>query len=339
MALCAQKFLFIRGLRLHNLPAVRVLFRPQGRMRLWMHPLRRTLSTIWSAARQVWVGGGRGQIWHSTFFTFSPGWKGQEIVTVHDMAPERFPELFNDPMDRVGREAKRRCVERAAAVICDSEATRSDLERLIPISHQPRHVVPLAHSEIFRVLHDNELDSQELSPEPFILYVGSRAHYKNFRSILDFFAFWERRHEIRLLVVGAPWTAHERDAIRSRDLQTRIQHAGAISDERLCQLYNSASALVLPSLIEGFGLPLLEAMACGCPIAASKIPSTLEVAGDCPVYFEPLDVRSIATAINHLIGEGRDTARTAAGLQRARLYSWDSTARAYLEIFQQVLRG
>jgi glycosyltransferase involved in cell wall biosynthesis len=126
---------------------------------------------------------------------------------------------------------------------------------------------------------------------------------------------------------------------KSKGLNDLVVHAGSLDDLGLNQLYNNASALVFPSLIEGFGLPLLEAMACGCPIAASEIPSTTEVAGDCPVYFDPHDPLSLTNALNRVVSEGRDSFRVGAGLQRSGMYSWDRTARAYLDVYEGLARG
>jgi len=321
-------------IELRQAPSVRIVLRPSGRWRRVLYPFRRVISRTWNHARQAWVGNGVNQIWHSTFYTYQPGWRGAEVVTVHDMAPELFPELFSDPMDAVGREQKKRCIERAAAVICDSEATSQDLKRLLPLDSKPIHIIPLAHSEAFQRLPNNRIDPQIVPALPFILYVGSRVHYKNFSFLLDVFAAWEKRNEIHLVLAGPPLTSEEKNTLKAKGLSELVQHAGVIDDSALSQLYNTAAALVFPSLIEGFGLPLLEAMACGCPIAASEIASTVEVAGDCPVYFDPYDPLSLSNALNRVVSEGRGSARVNAGLERSGLYSWDRTARLYLDVYE-----
>ena len=113
-----------------------------------------------------------------------------------------------------------------------------------------------------------------------------------------------------------------------------LQH---IDDADLCRLYNQAAAFVYPSLYEGFGIPLLEAMACGCPIIASQIPSTAEVAADCPIYFAATDEGSLLEAMDIAVTEGRNSARVHYGLERARRYSWDMTARKILETYQSLI--
>ena len=105
----------------------------------------------------------------------------------------------------------------------------------------------------------------------------------------------------------------------------------------MCYLYNRALAFIYPSLYEGFGIPLLEAMACGCPIVASRIPSTIEVAGDCPVYFNPNDVEELISALDIIIPEGRNSKRTRSGLERVKKYSWQKTAEQTLEVYHSLV--
>jgi glycosyltransferase involved in cell wall biosynthesis len=291
---------------------------------------------VWGSARRLWIGDGQDEIWHSSFYTYLPGWKGKEVVTVHDMAPERFAELFTDPMDAVGREQKRRCIERADAIICDSQATRDDIECIYPVKNIPVSVIPLAHSATFRVLPAGQLDRQEQPMRPFFLYVGSRLHYKNFSGLLEIYAAWDKRKQIDLKVVGPAWTKAEKRTQAALGIEQQVSLQTNINDNELCGLYNTAVALVFPSLVEGFGLPLLEALACGCPVVASHISSTVEVAGDCPVYFELDDRDSLLTALDQVISEGRNTPRTQAGLERAASFSWERTAQATLDVYRKV---
>ena len=107
-----------------------------------------------------------------------------------------------------------------------------------------------------------------------------------------------------------------------------------IADEELAWLYNQAVALVHPSLYEGFGIPLLEAMACGCPVVASRIPSTVEVAGDIPLYFEPAEPESLPAALDAICSEDGDSKRVKLGLEHVKQYSWDRTARETLEVYR-----
>jgi len=309
----------------------------KGLWRTSLYPLRALGRNAWNRLRQLWVGSGRNRVWHSTFFTYAPNWKGQEVVTVHDMIPERFPGILNDPMDAAGREQKRRCVERASAVICDSETTRREFEKFYTIEGQAVTVTPLASSQVFRPLPIDQWHPSELPHHPFLLYVGNRVHYKNFSLLLETYANWEMRQQVHLVVAGPPWSIAEERFLRSSGLVERIHYFRDVEDEQLCQLYNAAAALVSPSIFEGFGLPVLEALACGCPVVASKIPATCEVAGECPIYFDPGHPETLLSALDRALQEGRDSARTRAGLERAGLYSWDRTAQATLQVYRQIL--
>jgi len=121
-------------------------------------------------------------------------------------------------------------------------------------------------------------------------------------------------------------------------IQNRVHLLTDVDDEELCRLYDQADAFVYPSLYEGFGIPLLEAMACGCPVVASRIPSTIEVAGMCPVYFESAEVESLLAAFDMALSEGRDSERVRSGFERVKSYSWDKTAKQTLEVYY-VLSG
>ena len=108
-------------------------------------------------------------------------------------------------------------------------------------------------------------------------------------------------------------------------------------NEKICVLYNQASAYIYPSLYEGFGIPLLEALACGCPIVASRIPSTIEVAEDCPVYFEPKNIDTLVSALDVITTEGRSSKRVELGLKHFHKFSWDITARETLNVYRELL--
>jgi glycosyltransferase involved in cell wall biosynthesis len=140
-----------------------------------------------------------------------------------------------------------------------------------------------------------------------------------------------------LLVVGKAWTTAERERLHDLGLEDRVRRIDSVDDETLCRLYNQAEAFVYPSLYEGFGLPLLEAAACGCPIVASRIPSTEEIAGDVPIYFEPTDAESLAAALERAISEGRSSERREGGFRQITRYSWDKTAEQTLAVYHSLI--
>jgi len=280
----------------------------------------------------------RDAIWHSTYFTSQEGWRGPRVVTVVDMIYERFPELFNAPWDERFRQHKRRCILSADKVICISNATRCDVESFYGLDRHNVAVIHLGTSDVFRRLDATDAASSAPPGQPFLLYVGGRDHYKNFDALLVAYGVWRPRADIALVVLGRPWSPSEKARLLELGIEDRVILVPNADDESLCHLYNRAVALVHPSLHEGFGIPILEAFACGCPVVASRIPSTLEIAGDTAIYFDPHSVSSLACALDQAVQEAPNSGRIQKGLDLARQHSWDDTARKMLGIYRQLAR-
>jgi glycosyltransferase involved in cell wall biosynthesis len=284
-----------------------------------------------------WIGDGKDKIWHSTYYTMPRSWEGPQVVTVADMIYERFPDLFSGPGSDQFREQQKRCAKTADVVLCISEATKKDVEEIYHVDPHRLHVVHLACSEIFRPLIESDFHrSGQAVRQPFFLYVGSRAHYKNFSWFINAYSRWNDKKEVRLLVVGPKWTKEEYKELNELGIEDRVDIVSDAQDETLCSLYNQAAAFIYPSLYEGFGIPLLEALACGCPVIASRIPTSVEVAGQCPIYFELDQEDSIITAFDTALTEGPNCHRTREGLERAKEFSWDKTARGTLDVYRSL---
>ncbi|MFM8321703.1 MAG: glycosyltransferase family 4 protein [Chloroflexota bacterium] len=316
-------------------PAVRRTLRVRGAAGRLLYPLRRLAGRAWDRLRAHWLGSGAGAIWHSTYYTLPPRWDGPQVVTVYDMAHEQMAEFFTDPVDELGRRMKQRCVEQAQAVICISESTRRAVARQYAVPAGRLHLVYNACSPVFRRLADPPALDGELQ-EPFILYVGSRAFYKNFGGLLDAYRQWPQRERVRLVAAGQPWTEGERHRLAELGLDRRVLLRTQVSDEQLCRLYNAAQAFVFPSMNEGFGIPLLEALACGCPVVAARLPVFMEVAGEAARYFWPDRPDELLAALDAALAEGRSAAQVAAGLQRAQAFSWERTAEQTLAVYRSV---
>jgi len=280
------------------------------------------------------IGKTEGKIWHSTYYTMPKDWEGKTVVTVHDMVHELFPDLFNNTAAEQFRNKKRQSILSANMVICVSENTRKDLLNLYEINPDKVRVVPNGFNTVFKRTDNPSLKMDTPVHEPFLLYIGSRSQYKNFGQLVEAYVSWKRRNEVNLVVVGDSWSPDEIKNFKERKIYEKIQLFEKANDELLCYLYNKAAAFVYPSLYEGFGIPLVEAMACGCPVVASRIPSTIEVAGNCPIYFAPGKTEELVAALDKVIIEGRNSQRTLDGLKRSKDFSWQITAEKTLEVYK-----
>jgi glycosyltransferase involved in cell wall biosynthesis len=283
------------------------------------------------------LGSAQGRIWHSTYYTALRKWQGPVIVTVFDMIHERFPHLFSGSSNEQLRRQKRRCILRADVILCISQTTQKDVQQFFGIDADRTRVVPLASSEPFRILDKADGGSKLPTKKPFLLYVGTgRDNHKNFRVLVQAYRRWPGKDNFDLVVVGKPWSEDEMQHFADIGIMDRVHLLTHVNDEELCRLYNRACAFVYPSLFEGFGIPVLEAMACGCPVIASRIPTTLEVAGDCPVYFDPATPDSLVAAFDKVLSEGRNADRVRVGVERVKRYSWEETARQILEVYREL---
>ena len=247
-----------------------------------------------------------------------------------------FRSLLNNSYSNRFRALRKRYVLAADAVICISGGTRDDVQHFYGISPDRLHVVHLACSEIFQPLSAGKQQLPRPAHGPFFLYVGSRANYKNFSGLISAFSQWKNRGDTRLLVVGLPWSPEENRRIVELGIQDNVDLWTDVTDELLCILYNQASAFIYPSLYEGFGIPLLEAMACGCPVIASRIPTTVEITEGCPIYFELDRPDSLTSAFDTVLSEGRDSSRVRTGLELVKRFSWDKAASDSLCVYRSL---
>jgi glycosyltransferase involved in cell wall biosynthesis len=179
-----------------------------------------------------------------------------------------------------------------------------------------------------------------LQPKEYILHVGTLEPRKNLVRLVE--AYYQVRQEVsppvpKLVLAGAAgWSFRQVfERIKALDLSEDVTVLGRVDDLLLPALYNGALLFVYPSLYEGFGLPVLEAMACGIPVITSNISSLPEVAGDAGLVVDPADKQALAEAIGKLIGDqGLREAFSIAGLQRAKLFSWERAARQTLSIYE-----
>lgn len=309
------------------IPPIEYLLRPR---RLWF-PVRDAISPLLksSCARKT-----PGAIWHSTYYSRVTEWPGKTVVTVYDLAHERFPDLFSSSSDNAFRRQKRRVVAEADFVICISSSVADDVVNILNVDRQRTRVIGLAASDSF--FGPGSARVVELPRSPYILYIGDRRHYKNFSLLLNAYQQWQYRRDIRLVVVGRPWTRRELHRIATLGLADLVTLLSQPEDDYLATLYRHAEFFVYPSLIEGFGIPLLEAGATGCPVVASDIPSSKEIAGEFAFFFDPKDESSLHAAMDRALYLGHDRSRLDRARHIAAHYSWDRTARETLDVYRML---
>lgn len=279
----------------------------------------------------------RPDIAHPTYYSLLTGqevsgYRCPVVITVWDMIHERFSKSM-DPTRQTADE-KRRAIEAAQAVICISESTRDDLIEYYRVPAHKIHVTHLA-SEI----SERIAGGQELVPDrPYFLYVGSRAPYKNFDGLVSAFSHAvSARPEIILCVIGSPFNETEKGLIVELKLSDHVLNYGHVSDSHLAKLYNRSIAFVYPSLYEGFGIPLLEAMACGTAVIASDSSSIPEVIGDAGLLVNPGANDDLTDSLLLLLdNESERTRLVEIGRERSKLFSWDKTAAQTLEVYQSL---
>lgn len=273
-------------------------------------------------------------ILHPTYYSPNPIDNSKAMVlTVFDMIHERMPGYF-DGRDSTSH-LKKSAVERADHVICISENTREDLVELFGIEAGKTSVVHLGHT-----VRGHLADIKPAITAPYILYVGMRQGHKNFDALLSAYgASHHLQHNFKLLCAGGgPFNRHERNRIRAMNLDEDRCMQVAADDEQLASLYAHASLFVYPSMYEGFGIPLLEAMSLDCPIVCSAAGSIPEVAGDAALYFDPSDIEELATVMASAIDdEDGSSRRVRRGRERLSQFSWNRCARETLAVYRSLL--
>jgi glycosyltransferase involved in cell wall biosynthesis len=260
------------------------------------------------------------------------------VITVFDMIHELFPEqLPGEDVSGISRK-KKNVIQKATKIIAISESTKKDLCRLYGINPEKIVVVPLANSIDCAPPSSDFLPAVSL-PEQYLLYIGTRNGYKNYRfffsSIVEIF---KKYPDLSLVCTGPPFSKEERELHAASGLEKRIVHVEAHTDTKFSVVYKNALMLVFPSLYEGFGLPILEAMHCGCPVIVSNTSSLPEVAGDAAVYIDPRSADSMRSSMLQVLESGalRDELREK-GREQEKKFSWEKVTEQTLEVYRTAL--
>jgi alpha-1,3-rhamnosyl/mannosyltransferase len=285
-------------------------------------------------------------LFHCTAYRLPPPGARRLLFTVHDLTFLSHPE-FHTLANRV------RCLTsmaqglaRGSAVVAVSETARGECERLLALDHASIEVIPPAVSPLFcpseHPTRDAEVASGLGVTKPFVLNVGSLEPRKNLAGVLDGLAALPDglAHDLLLVVVAS-------EGWRDREIRRRLDPmidsgsavlVGDLSEEELVALYRTAEVMLYPSLVEGFGLPLVEAMACGTPVVTSNRSSMPEVAGDAALLVNPDDPRSIASGVTRAVRDAETRNRLiATGLDRSRDYASETVTSRVLELYRRLV--
>lgn len=311
----------------------------------------RLLHILWQRLRiplPIQLVTGKLDLFHSPDFVLPPVGSAPALVTVHDLSFLRVPECFVPGFAAYLRSAVSRAVRRAAHVLADSKSTRRDLVELLGVDETRITVLYPGVEPRFRPVSDaDELALVRATyrlPAQFVLGLGTLQPRKNFAVLVAAFAQAVRTspaecRDLHLVIVGERGWMYD-DVLSEASttgVKERVHLVGFVADEHLPALYSLASVLAFPSLYEGFGLPILEAMACGVPVVAADNSSLPEVAGEAAVLFDAHDECALAQALILLQSDlGLRERCVQAGLVRAEGFSWSRAAAELLELYAAI---
>ena len=327
----------------HGLPDLPINFRAR---RLPFHDI--WLARVWHRLRAplpVELITGRVDVYHSPDFSLPPTLRNTPtVLTVHDLSFIHHPSSTAPGLRGYLDVVVPRSVRRATHLLADSQATKDDL---IAMYHTPEEKISVLYSGVaasFSPVVDLGALAKVrwrygLGERPYVLSIGTLQPRKNHIRLIEAFDRALRDSQYNLVLAGGKgWMYDEvRAQVSKYELQDRVIFPGFVAEEHLAALYSAADVMAFPSLYEGFGLPVLEAMACGVPVLVSTAPCLPEVAGDAALIVDPQDVSAMAAAIEALVfqPELRDGLR-AKGLTRAAQFRWEKSAAELLGIYREI---
>jgi len=272
---------------------------------------------------------------HNTFYLphgLASTGRVRRVVTVHDMIPEMMPETRRR-LDWLT--LKRRYIDSADSVICVSESTRSDLEKVYGRVKAPIHVVHHGVADRFRP----GAEKLELLPDRYVLFVGNRGGYKDADLLFRAFSAIANDHDdLELLCVGGSGlTNMETAKLEALGIRKRVTQR-FLPDDQMVSAYAHAEVFVFPSRFEGFGLPALEAMATGAPALLAQATSLPEVGGEAALYFTPGDVQDLTDKLRMLVEDSELRSRMSAdGIKHAAGFTWSRTAKQTAQAYRDII--
>jgi len=285
--------------------------------------------------------GADGDIFHFTNLISIPyNLSGKMVVTIHDMLPLRYPDYYHP--DSYARNCLnlKRLKKIEPIIITVSESAKEDIIYYSDIKSEKIYTIPLGFDEnIYSEQNDSDVLKDLCIDSPYLLFLSAIAKNKNLCRIVEAFeSLAERFSDIKLVVAGGSAIYTDSSAIskiENSPFASRIVMAGYVSDKQKHILYSNALAFLFPSLFEGFGLPILEAMSCGCPVITSNVSSMPEVVGDAAILIDPYSIEQLAYEMERIISsESLRKELKLKGLEHCKKFSWDKTAELTEKVYK-----
>lgn len=315
---------------------------------------RRSIKDLLAMSREVWKHKVDVFFFPAVYSYFPIFNRTKIIVTIHDMIADNNPKLVfpNSKLKFFWKLKQNVAVHQSDLILTVSESSKEEISKYFKLRPSHFRVINEAARPIFKVLPKDEKITETLekhglkASDRFLLYVGGISPHKNLIALTEAFSLIKNRpnqENLKLVLVGDYkddpfFSAYPsiKEKIAEKSLQDSVIFTGFISDDDLVRFYNSADLLVFPSLEEGFGLPAIEAMACGTPVAASHRGSLPEVLGETGRFFNPLDIENMAEVIGQVLNnENERKLMSEMGLERSKLFQWERAAEDMLKIFNE----
>lgn len=289
----------------------------------------------------------KADIFHGTNFIYFPTVNSRSVITIHDLAFLKYPETTSEKIYKHHSKWVPYSAHKCDHIIADSAQTKQDIIEMLNIPDSKVTTIPLAADDQFQVL-DREIyvttNALYHLPERYILFVGTLEPRKNLLGLLHSYILFRKNSSSseKLVIIGAKGWKYDPifDFIRENNLESEVVFLGYVNDEHLPAIYNGSTIFVMPSLYEGFGIPILEAMGCGVPVIGSNVSSIPEVIDRYGTLLPPDDYEGWGAAMDLLLSDQEKHSEfSALSLERASHFSWKRTAELTKQVYLDVLKS
>jgi len=266
--------------------------------------------------------------------------KIKRITIIHDLTPIIFPHFHRFHSQLLQRIFLKRILKKSNLIIANSSHTKKDIIKHYPFTEKKVHSILLGKNNKFKPNYNsNKINRFKIEANKYFLYLGTIEPRKNLILLLEAYTLFLQKSNasIKLVIAGSKgWKNNEfNNAIKNHPFKENIVLTGYIEQESLNQLYTNALAFIYPSFYEGFGLPILEAMTCGCPIICSNTSSMPEVVGNSGLLFNPHSANELLKQLNHIIEKNTKSKLSKESLKQSEKFSWDIFAKKFISILSK----